>query len=98
MVGNDRIEHPHAAFVKYSEDGLVGTQRDGECPSSLFVLGKRQRPRLIGQGTNVTKFMGKCAGLYPVTQASTREVILKIFTPDRAIRHPGFRQRPIQVK
>ena len=36
VVGHDRVEHSHAAFVEHAHDGLLANQLLGELPAKLL--------------------------------------------------------------
>jgi hypothetical protein len=46
LVGDDGVEHPHAAFIEHPHDGLAAPQIGGQRAADLF--GARGQGELVG--------------------------------------------------
>ena len=99
VVGDDRVVHPHAAFVEHAEDGLVAdaARRRARC---------RDRDRRRGRRRTASSVSGRacersCA-IVPVAQPLGDRVacesVGEVLAPDRAVADPGLGERAIQVE
>ena len=70
FVGDDGVEHAHAAFVEHAHDGLLLAEPAGGAPAELLV-GQRQLEQ--AQVLHVALVVGDHAFLEPLAQAVLEE-------------------------
>ena len=95
IVGDDGVEHAHAAFIKHAHDGLVALQLGGQCLAELArVAGDfdfRERLDVIG-------LVRTLAGCEPLAKFGFEIIVREILAPERGVFHALFRERTVQVQ
>jgi hypothetical protein len=95
MIGNDGVEHPHAALVEHPHDGLLTAKligQDGPQPP----LGTRHLH--LAQGDHVAPVMTQLARLQPALETAQKGRVLEVLGPQRGVLAPGLGQRAVEVE
>ena len=94
LVGNDGIEHAHAAFIEHAKNGFVPAKSAGELTTGLLVIGRQFQQREIA---HVGLIMRDGAGAQPLMQTRFEKAVREGFTPERGVAHPCFGEGGIEV-
>ena len=95
VIGDDRVEHAHAALVEHSHDDLLPPQAPRARAACLCGAGRdadaRQRPR-------VRRVVPDPARGKPRAKPSCEERVREVLAPERAVAHARLGQRGVQVE
>ena len=95
VVGDDGVEHAHAAFVKDAHNGFFALELFGECLSELrFGFGQAEGVGVAYMGGVV----GDAAAGEPFAQAAFEEVVGKVQAPQGAVCNAGFGEGAVEVE
>ena len=95
MIGDDGVEHAHAALVEHAHDGLVLLQVLRQAFAKLLGLGRHFD---LVQKLHVRQVVGHLAALQPLAQLACEEVIFEILAPERGVLYTRLGQRAIQIQ
>ena len=95
VIGDDRVEHAHAALVEHPHDRLLPHELRRE------LLAEFPRPRghlHFGQRTNVRGVVRDAPGLEPLPEFRAENVVRELLAPQRRVAHARLRQRAVEIQ
>ena len=94
LVGDDRVEHAHAAFVEDAEDRLFLAQPRAEVAPDAFVFRGQLEPRKIA---HVRLSCVTVPVREPFAQAGLEEGVGEVLAPERGIATPALVSEPLRL-
>ena len=97
VVGDDGVEHAHAAFVEHAHDRLLAAQLLGQrlaelaarLPGTLTFFERRD---VVGLVLDVALRRASCAG------CREERLVGEILAPERRVLHAGLGQRAVEIQ
>ena len=95
MIGDDRVEHPHAALVEHSHEGFLVPQFGGDRGSGL---GERPRDRHVREWHDVAGVVVHAAGVEPRLEVAAKRRAREVISPERVVGHARLRERAVEIE
>src|SRR5262249_19612976 len=95
LIGNDRVEHAHAAFVEDTHDGLALLEIAPKTPSEFFVgRGQFHQSQIL----NMALVVADVPSVKPFTKAGLEESIVKLLAPKGAVVDTSLGHGAVEVQ
>ena len=94
-VGNDRVEHPHAALVEHAHERLATAQVGGEFHAHLL---QRLRDAHRGDRHDVTRVVTHRPVREPRPQVAVERGAAEVVRPERGVGDARLRERSVEVE